>query len=999
MTIHTQQTTTHFVVKYDDSNSQAQGMAAAIAAICENEFTVLTGWFNITSGFGSADRITITVQQIAGGGADNHGYLSGGNTTIDVNFLPAGFSQTQANQIAPMMFVNEFVEVLMSFNDQQGTTTWNAGHSDGEGLSQFCGILRFPVGHYQAYGSFVNAWLSSPRPDWISSNESTDSNSVSFGCVLLFLFYLNIQLGFTPAQIIQNGAATPAGLYANLTGDASDPFGFFLSLIDSVVPGTATITGVTGAAQDNPFPIFGLQFWDNKNTFGLADVTDSVNHSRPFTDALLLVLEGTSPTQWQALGAPTPVTPALTAPGFPGISFTRSQVEFENAAIPLAPQRIHFHYDVTFDATSIPAFTTATQTKELDSSITIAGVTPPQAHTELEFFGAEDPYFSNINPTADNVPWLSNDLRVFASPATGTPVPGGPAFNTDTIAGARRYLQQLLVHLNASYGDSSLVDPFDPASNVIPEQTDALSGDSSVIPSLGFLGLGGTVYNFAIARVRLRGAVGTVSKPVSVYFRLWQTQTPDTDYQVGTTYNSHLDSLGLPAWPLPDPDNSTFPFFATSNTPDFTDANNTEFGVGGVNSQPITINSGQGQWQYFGCLLNVYDDTYLVNGTPVTQLTVGTHHCLVAQIAYDDAPIVVASGQTVTPGNTDKLAQRNLQISPAFNPGQPPTNRVPQTFDVRPSAPAPRSAPTDFDELMIDWGGTPLSSVASIYWPGANAQDVLRLANQRYGYHNLSVADPHTIQCSVVKGLTYVPIPPATGENLASLLTLDLPQTVASGQQFTIVVRRVATYIEPPKLIIQSPPLKSPAVSPRPARRQRPSSLATVTPSATSIWRYITGAFQVDIHVQTEATILPFDENTLAIFKWRLEVMDPTNRWYPILQRYIAYLSDRIDGLRGNSAAIVPSPNGLPEPLKLPAVPPGRDAEQTCGKVIQVLYDCFGDFQGFVLGCCEGDRAFESSERGIETLVLYALHQQAALEVIVSDRRHKITRLTLRREC
>src|SRR5450631_811803 len=208
MSIQTLQTTKNFVVKYDNSNSEAQGMAQAIANVCESEFTALTSWFGIApgSGFGSSDQITVTVQSISKGGANNFGYQSGGNTTINVNFLPASFTATQADLIAPMMFVNEFVEVLMSFNNQKsGATTWVPNHSDGEGLSQFCGILRFPVGHYLAYGSWANQWLASSRTDYITNNESTDGDAVSFGCVLLFLFYLNTQLGFSPAQIIQAG--------------------------------------------------------------------------------------------------------------------------------------------------------------------------------------------------------------------------------------------------------------------------------------------------------------------------------------------------------------------------------------------------------------------------------------------------------------------------------------------------------------------------------------------------------------------------------------------------------------------------------------------------------------------------------------------------------------------------------------------------------------------------------------------------------------------------
>jgi hypothetical protein len=154
MAIQSLPSTTNFNLKYDDSNSQAQTMAQAIANVCETEFAALTGWFDITTGFGTTDRITMTVQAISKGGANNFGSQSGGNSVINVNFLPAGFTNTQAGQIAQMMFVNELVEIFMDFNNQKtGNTTWVAGHSDGEGLSQFCGILRFPVGHYLAYPS------------------------------------------------------------------------------------------------------------------------------------------------------------------------------------------------------------------------------------------------------------------------------------------------------------------------------------------------------------------------------------------------------------------------------------------------------------------------------------------------------------------------------------------------------------------------------------------------------------------------------------------------------------------------------------------------------------------------------------------------------------------------------------------------------------------------------------------------------------------------------
>ena len=49
------------------------------------------------------------------------------------------------------------------------------------------------------------------------------------------------------------------------------------------------------------------------------------------------------------------------------------------------------------------------------------------------------------------------------------------------------------------------------------------------------------------------------------------------------------------------------------------------------------------------------------------------------------------------------------------------------------------------------------------------------------------------------------------------------------------------------------------------------------------------------------------EENILAIMKARLQAMSPANRWYPVLQRYILYISARVDGLGGDSGAIKPS--------------------------------------------------------------------------------------------
>ena len=105
------------------------------------------------------------------------------------------------------------------------------------------------------------------------------------------------------------------------------------------------------------------------------------------------------------------------------------------------------------------------------------------------------------------------------------------------------------------------------------------------------------------------------------------------------------------------------PFFAIDNYDniDFAYTDNNEFGPTGANSQTITVKYPLGQWSYFGCLLNVYDPTNVYsNQQSITSLLPGTHHCLVARIAYDDAPIQNPPGAIAAPGKIDKLAQRSL---------------------------------------------------------------------------------------------------------------------------------------------------------------------------------------------------------------------------------------------------------------------------------------------------------------------------------------------------
>jgi hypothetical protein len=196
--------TTNFQVQYEDSLGNLANLKAnanALLAVIENEFTVTTGWFNTPSGkFGTGHRQVVNLNLADGSGANNSGYGS----ALNLDAQSGNSNATNAAGIVEMVFMNEWVEILMSLSGGK----WNAGDSSGESLSQYCGIERFQTGHYSYYGSWVDGWLNThPRQDWVNTTEATDGNSVSFGCALAFLYYLNKQLNFTINQILAAGAS------------------------------------------------------------------------------------------------------------------------------------------------------------------------------------------------------------------------------------------------------------------------------------------------------------------------------------------------------------------------------------------------------------------------------------------------------------------------------------------------------------------------------------------------------------------------------------------------------------------------------------------------------------------------------------------------------------------------------------------------------------------------------------------------------------------------
>jgi hypothetical protein len=267
--------------------------------------------------------------------------------------------------------------------------------------------------------------------------------------------------------------------------------------------------------------------------------------------------------------------------------------------------------------------------------------------------------------------------------------------------------------------------------------------------------------------------------------------------------------------------------------------------------------------------------------------------------------------------------------------------------------------------MMIDWGNVPAGSTASIYWPEVKAQTVLALATSLYGTHKLHAADANTITCKTTKGVTYIPIPYAKPTNFAGLFTIDLPRAISAGQEFNVQVRRVTSRRERSDTGLNDK-----------IRAQGFNAAVLATKKGGHVarnWRYVTGTFQVKIPVGNDSKLLLPEERTLSILKWRLLQYKPTYRWRPVLERLIAYVSRRVDGFGGNAAGVEPSPTGMPY---YPGVggkggsthhEAGRQA--FVGKISAVIYDRFGDFEGFWLDTESGEHRFAATEHPVEDVV------------------------------
>lgn len=682
-------------------------------------------------------------------------------------------------------------------------------------------------------------------------------------------------------------------------------------------------------------------------------------------DAFYVVVQGLAPS---ALGITSisPLTPPLQqiaphvtpTPNPSGMTITPNDVAFENSGNINQVQRITFGYNIGF--TSTAAFTAPNVSILL--SATAAGLT---GTAPIDLTQEPHPYMVDGATS-----YLSADTRVFKLQ------PQGQFANQTLQNDPNGFIKNVIDSLRTSAQANNWFNGLDPT-----EAGSELEWSQTLN--------GANVYNFAICRVRYRSE--SVPAPnVRVFFRLFPAMTTSTDYQPTTTYRTGgQPGTKIPLLGIVGGEVTTIPFFAEPRNPATTNLNQQ---TDPKNVYTILPNAqGQEVDAYFGCWLDINqpgDKRFPIMPVPpdggpftgpaplqsIADLIRGVHQCVVAEIAFDPDPIAVGA----TTADSDKLAQRNLSIDYSDNPGSAETHRVQHSFTIRPTAAnlAPGQRP---DELMIQWGATPIGTVGTLYLPGVSGSEIMRLADRLYSHNSLTLSDPHSIVMRVTGGVTYVPIPSGASGDLAGLLTVDLPSTVRRGQSFQIILRQVVDGLPAPAQRLASQ-----------ARARAASRSAALVPAAVAsvalpgIARHILGAFQFSIMVQTQAEILPRIERTLVNLRRVIGTVPSEDRWYPVLLRYLQQVTARFKAWGGREP---PQQPGALTPLAGTRGGPPEEKVRFEGKVAGLRFDRFGDFEGFVLDTKDGLRDFFSREREVETLASRAWRERIAILVLVE--KHK----------
>ena len=164
-------------------------------------------------------------------------------------------------------------------------------------------------------------------------------------------------------------------------------------------------------------------------------------------------------------------------------------------------------------------------------------------------------------------------------------------------------------------------------------------------------------------------------------------------------------------------------------------------------------------------------------------------------------------------------------------------------------------AGTGLDELVFFWNNLPKNSVVDIYIPDVPATEIFNYRNLRHAPGTVQLVNERTLRL-LIEEITYLPVSPFYGDNLAGLITVQLPEGIKKGQRFKVDVLQM-----------------------------RADEARTL------------GCFQLNIQVEKAFEIVHQERNWLELFHRRLSIMSENNRWFPVLQKQVEFTRTKARGL------------------------------------------------------------------------------------------------------
>ena len=678
-----------------------------------------------------------------------------------------------------------------------------------------------------------------------------------------------------------------------------------------------------------------VDFVLNRSAFSYDEITLTNNAGfSPFANAFFVVLQDPpqppvafSPQSIFADPSRTAVAGIFVDPAFqPTVSVVDEHGAAANWFIPVltdvfqedptlpphVSQRVMFRYQMLVNVSAIDALLPAPGAAPRFAQLKIGArdrvnnqvqnVLSPQ----IKFFRDAHPYMVDVKGT--NPYWLSDDTRVFS--VTENEMKFG--HSVAASGGPTQYIRDVLAAFNAGTQDFESI----PA--------DEGQAPLELLPQIH----GSNVYNFALARVRMKTQVAV--NDVRVFFRLFTTAISDLSFTASNYPTAPGASpIALLGRTAAGAEIVSIPFFAdgrvetqagqpgASSMVNQPDVPNGPVPGGGTPQFPVTPPGPANESiHYFGAYLDINSDVHRYPAAPadngpfpsgdcvsIRDILRGQHQCMVAEVFYGPDPTQPNS----TPATSDHLAQRNLLIIETDNPGTRATHTVQHSFDIVLSpelferkrsdmllnaslSTSPALAMTAmataaatasarafaFDELVIFWNNLPPDSEVQVYLPSLPGEYVVLLRNWRRAPGTVRLVDRNTLALTPINGVTYLPIPLIKDERIAGLLTVTLPDTVCRGEVYTLDVMHIRSAQE-----------------------------------------LVLGGFRLTIPVRKASQLYQREEGLLEVFEERLVLTPTTNRWYPILTAQVEYQRKRALDMAQEAAGDCSDGDGQPDGVRI----------------------------------------------------------------------------------